>query len=311
MRGAAACVVRWVLVPIAMLGCTGKAKEEPGGGTSVNVPLGGRVVARFGDHAIDRATVAAIARARGITAAEALAITVDEALLAEAARREGGDEEPAFRSSARAIAARALLGRLRAEGDAPFRDDEISTALAESDLWIELDKPETRTVVHALVKNDVPGAEAVAERLRAALATATGDDPPSSARAFREAAAAFPMPTGHALVVEDLSPITEDGRVADRRSPGNVEVPFAKGAFAVEGARGTSAVVATSYGFHVIRVLAVDPPRKAPRAELVAKLEPWLLRTRIAPVSEALLTRLRKETPTEIVASDADLALPR
>lgn len=285
--------------------------DQAPGATSpmaTNAALGGDVVARIGNATIDRRLVTAVARARGLGAKAALDVLLEEAVLAEAAVRAGALGAPGMRLRLDAPVTRTILDRLRvealAEGD--WTDAELAQQTAEQ--WQQLDRPEGRTVVHALVKKDVPDAEQVAKRLHDVLATANGADAEASSKAFTEAARAFKLPDGKVPHVEELA-FVADGRMLDGK--GSILESFAKGTFAIPAAFGTSEVVQTSYGFHVIRLLAIFPPKVASREERVALLTPQLLAARVKKVHDAKVAALAKATPTQLLAVDQDLALPR
>lgn len=260
--------------------------------------LGGDIVARVGDIPLERTLVLAVARARGISAREAVDALIGEAILAQAALHAGAPRDPAQ------PLARALLDRMRDEALAqgPWTDEELGRLSKEQ--WKELDRPEGRTVVHALVKKDVPNAAEVAKELHDKLVAATGPDAVASARAFSDAAKAF-----HVLVhVEELS-FVADGRLLE--GTGSILPSFTKGAFSIPAVLGTSDVVQTDYGFHVIRLLAIFPPKVASREERITRLRPQLIAGRARALNDALLARLQKEHSPRIVGSDQDLLLPR
>lgn len=290
--------------------CGNERPAPPPAATSVpaaaNARLGGEVVARVGAVDLERSLVRAVMTARGIDAKTALAALIEEAVLAEAAVRAGAPAALGMRARLAAPLSRLMLDRLRvealAQGD--WTDDEI--ARVSADEWQELDRPEGRTVVHALVKKDVPNAEQVAKQLRDVLLAANGPDVASSAKAFTDAAHAFKCEP--AVHIEELS-FVGDGRLLEGK--GQILPSFTKGAFAIPSVFGTSEVVETSYGFHVIRLLAIYPPKVASRAERVARLGPQLIAQRVKLVHDAKVASLAKATPTQMLATDQDLALPR
>lgn len=274
----------------------------------VKANLGGDVVARVGSVSLDRALVIAVARARGISAKAAVDALVGEAVLAEAALRAGAANERGVHLQVGIPLARAMLDRFRTDALAqgPWTDEEIDKFGAEQ--WRELNRPEGRAVVHALVKKEVPDAEQVARQLREKLVDANGPDAASSAKAFTDAAHAFKVPSGPAVHVEELS-FVADGRMLEGN--GTLLPSFTKGAFAIPNVLGTSDVVETSYGYHVIRLLAIFPPKIASREERIARLEPQLVGARVKALHDAKLDALRKANPPQLLAADADLLLPR
>jgi parvulin-like peptidyl-prolyl isomerase len=264
-------------------------------------------VAKVGDLAIDRDYVLAIARARGISAKEALNAAIEDALLAEAAVRAKALDDPNLRRHLDAALVRALTAKVRRESmaEGPFTDQEIALVAASHP---EVSRPESRVTLHALVKKEVPNAETIAKDMRALLATANGEDAAASEAAFREKAKSVAMPAGQELVIERLPAIDATGHVLGTKT--NVEPSFAKAAFAVSKALGTSEVVETSYGYHVIRVLEVSPAFEASRADKLEKLEPELVAARVKKRWDPLLARLRAEGKPMLAATDQDFAIP-
>ncbi len=299
-----------LLAPPMVCGACGNERPAPPAATPVMAPtnaqLGGKVVARVGEVELERSLVRAVMTARRLDAKTALDALIEEAILAEAAVRAGAPAAIGMRARLEAPLSRLMLDRLRtealAQGD--WTDDEI--ALLSAEQWQELDRPDGRTVVHALVKKEVPDAEQVAKRLRDVLLAANGSDTASSAKAFTDAARAFKIqPPVH---VEELS-FVGDGRMLEGK--GVLLPSFTKGAFAIPALFATSEVVETSYGFHVIRLLAIYPPKVASRAERVARLGPQLVAQRVKLVHDAKIASLAKATSIQMLAADQDLALPR
>jgi hypothetical protein len=297
-----------IAVAFVAIGCGGDKQPSSHAPGAVNAALGGLVVAKVGDVAIDRELVLAIARARGISAKDALSAAIEDALLAEAALRAKALDDASLRRQLEAPLVRALAAKVRAQalGEGPFTDAELAAVVEKHP---ELSRPESRIALHALVKKQVPGAEALAKELRTRVMTANGDDDAASETAFREAANGLAMPAGHSLVIEKLTPIDANGRLVGSKS--SVEQAFAKATFAVPKALGTSEIVETSYGFHVIRVLDVLPAYEASREEKLTKLEPELVAARVGKLWNPLLARLRTEVKPLMFPTDLDLAAPR
>lgn len=292
------------LAALVVVACNGErpGNDAPSPG-AVAAALGGTTVARVGEAAIDRSLVLAVARAQHVTAEVALQRLIDDALLSEAARRQNADT----RHGEAAVLARALILRLRdrALAKGPFTDEEIAVPLAG--YWLELDRPEKRTIVHALIKKEVAGGADHARALQKELASANGPDEAKSEAAFTERAKQLKITPP--VIVEKFA-IVSDGRVA---APGGASVleSFAKAAFDVPAVFGTSDVVETEYGWHVIRVLAREPELRATREEKIAKMTPDLVGNRVRALQEELLQRLRAGADITMLATDNDLLLPR
>ncbi len=292
------------IAAIVVAACSGErsSTDTPAPG-AVPAALGAATVARVGDLSIERSLLIAVARAQHVSADVALQRLIDDALLAEAARKHNPDT----RNGEAAVLARALILRLKsvALAKGPFTDEEIAVPLAG--YWLELDRPEKRTLVHALIKKEVAGGAELARALQKELAAANGPDEAKSEAAFSERAKQFKVKP--AVHVEKFA-IVSDGRVA---APGGGSVldAFTKGAFDVPAVFGTSDVVETEYGWHVIRVLAREPEHRATREEKIARMMPDLVGNRVRGLQEELLQRLRASTTIAVLATDSDLLLPR
>ncbi len=277
--------------------------------------LGGENVAAVGTQTLSKSLAREVALARKLLPREAVETLVSEALLAELAVRKKALEDPEVQRKIRAVLARHLVARLRAEAvaEGPWTDAELDAAARTTGFWLDVDRPETRVAAHALVRKGAPDQAGLAKKLRAFLlevpAIGTADE---QAKAFLAKAQSFPMPEGHALVVERLEdPFTADGRVAAKGPPRGLEVTFAKGAFDIATVGGTSEIIETSFGMHVIRLLGVFPAKVAPRDQRITVLEPELVRKRAAPRYQAKLQALFEAAAPKELATGDDLLLPR
>lgn len=266
--------------------------------------IGGDVVARVGHEAIPASLVAGVARARRVPPDAAARALVDDALAAEGARAKNLDAEPAVHRDVVALEARLVAERLRDQARAagPPTDDEVRELTRRH--WEKVDVGEQVQAVHAVVLHPKDAArdadaKAVAEQIASAVAGAT------STEDFEKRARAVPA-AGFDVRVERLPPFVEDGSVADG-SGSRMDAAFAKATFALRRAPGetTREPVSSSFGWHVIRVVAALPPVHLPleeRRHLFAE-EAQAMRTRRA--YDALLAGLRARIPIE-VASDAE-----
>lgn len=302
------------IVALAILACTSctGAPSSPSPTASgpskigVATPLGGNVVARVGDTNIERALVAEVMTARKLSSLDAARALIDEALLAEAAKKSGGVEERSVRLRTASALARTVVARFTAEARAlgPITEEELGEVMGDE--WIQLDRPETRVAAHALIRAGAADGPSLAEKLREKLETSP------TTEAFLADAKAFPLPDGVGRVVESLpQPFTVDGRLAVSNAPTSLLPEFCKGAFAVEKVGGTSAVIVTKFGWHVIRVVEIRPPFRATYAERAKKLEGDVLRKRGYERYEKFVADLRAKANVQVIGADADLGLPR
>lgn len=296
VRGAALAVLA------LSLACSGEHAAPP---AAEQTALGGDVAARVGSEVIPVSLVAEVASAQHVTPAEALRRLVDDAVAASAARARGLDRDRGTAWRMTAVRGRATADRLLAEArrSGPPTDAEI-TALTEQ-YWREVDRPVAVRAVHALAqrpKKPDPQAEArakaVAEDLRAAVVGARDADD------FIAKGKAVPHP-GVDVVVQPLPAFASDGYVTE--GDGRMDQAFAKAAHALTTPGETSAVVESSFGWHVIRLVERVPEQRMPlEARRLAFAEEAYMR-RAHTSTAARLEALKATSPVEIAASAENL----
>jgi hypothetical protein len=273
------------------------------GGTSAQ--LGGSIVARVGGRTIDASTVAKVARAKRVSVYDATRALVDEEIFAQAALHDDALASPGVLTRLDGVLARAYAARLDDEALAqgPITDDEIAATMGDD--WIELSRPETRVAVHALVREGTPNGAALADQLHDLVA------PTKTPQEFMTAAPTLPGVDGKQLVVEPLTtPFTRDGRLLSPQ-PGGLDTTFTEATFAIAEVGGTSPVVHTSFGWHVIRLVEIRPAFEASHEEKARKLQGKIVLRRLGDRFTKAMDALRAATPAQIVATDADLMTPK
>ena len=290
-----------------LFACTaGRPSTDTRATDAVAAALGGTTVARVGPITIDRELVVAVARAQHVSGDVALQHLIDDVLLAEAAIRNQVYDDPGARLAEASTLARNRLIRLRESTLAtPFTDEEIAAMLPGH--WVELERPEMRLVIHALVDKKTANGADVARTLQTELAAANGETPEKSETAFTAHATAFKVKPP--MRIEKFA-IVADGRFA-KVNGGIVLEPFRKGTFDIPEVLGTSVVVETDYGFHVIRLLAKEPALTTTREQKLAKMHTDLVAARVRGAQESLLMKLYADAKVSVVAADGDLMLPK
>jgi hypothetical protein len=275
----------------------GCAEHAPPAVASGPLPPG--VAARAGNEDIRLSSVARIARAQGITPRAARERAVTDALFAAAVRHDPNDA-PRVTAAERSVLARALLERVRADADAlgPPTDDEVQKLTAAR--WPELDRPPSFRTTHAVVLVKTPADDAPARDLARELARAVAEAKDSDD--FIARAQALPKQDLE-VKAERLPPVTPDGRLwnPDERPPkpidGSLDLDFTRAAVALTNPGDQSALVKSPFGYHVIRLDERYPEVRLSLDERRALLAPDIHTRRAKHELDALMARLRAQTP--------------
>ncbi len=261
------------------------------------VALGGEMAARVGPDVIPLSLVTRVAAAQKVTAREALGHLIDDAVAANGARARGLASGPRASWLFTAARGRWMADRFMEEArqGGPPTDAEIVELTALH--WRELDRPPAVRVVHAVVmpakganEAAVTRAKALAAELRSAVLPAKdGED-------FQARAKAVPHPPELNVVAQPLPPFVSDGRATE--GDGGMVPAFARAAHALMQPGETSAVVETSFGWHVIRLV-----ERIPEQRMAAEAR------RTALGEEAFMHRARKATEARLVALRAGAAV--
>jgi hypothetical protein len=222
------------------------------------------VVARVGSAPIPASLVAAVARSTGVPPKDALDALIEDALFAEGARAQSFASRRSIREELSAMRARLVAERIRADALAAGPPSDAEVAEITADHWQDVDHGDEVAVIHAAALRDKkPNAQkdnaaksVIAQVAKAVLAAKTADE-------FEKLAMAVPH-EGVDLVVERLPPVAVDGRLGTQG--GQLDAEFARGAFTVANG-GTSGVVESGFGWHVIRQMAKVPAVHMPLEE--------------------------------------------
>lgn len=292
------------LVLVATVGCGAKKEQGAAPRPQEAAALGGAVAARVESTVIPLELVARVAAASSITPAEAADRLIDDAAAAEIARRRGLDRQlPAswqLEAARGRFASQRLLADARRAG--PPTDAEVAS-LSEVH-WAEVDRPPAVRVIHAIVlRPKEPTGIAAAKAKAASLLEAVKAAPDASE--FEAQAKAFFAREGldKGGTVEQLPPFTATGLVL---SGGAMEEGFARAAFAVPAENGTSPVIETSFGWHVIRLLERIPEHRMPLEMRRIAFAEEVISIRARARLEARIGELRAAHPVTIAgAADA------
>ncbi|HVH45165.1 MAG TPA: peptidyl-prolyl cis-trans isomerase [Labilithrix sp.] len=293
------------LVLASLVGLSCGENRRAGRGDDQNAALGGDVAARVGGGAIPLAVVASVAEAQKVTAREAAKKVVDDEIAATAARSRGLDQRGTTAWRLVATRARFTSDRLYAEAKRRGLPTNAEVEKISERHWVEVDRPPSVRVVHAIVLRPkdaamVVAARSLARELHDAVTAASNDE-------FESAAKAVPHEPKLQVKVERLPAFTGEGMVTE--GPGRMDEVFSKTAFELRSAGDTSAVVETGFGFHVIRLLERIPAVRMPfeTRRLAFAEEVYLLRAH-----ELMTSRLEVLRGTnEIVVSPAAEQLMR
>lgn len=187
---------------------------------------------------------------------------------------------------------------------APVTDAELSEFTRRH--WWQLDRPTSVRTIHIVVqlpeedrsRQSLMEARQFAETLQARLADAADKE---DFRSRLEDVTDDPR-----VKIEELPPVTADGRVIDLDQPpppgarpSRFDTAFAAAA-AVLSLGEVSDVVKSSFGFHVILATEVIPSRKLPAGERRELLAPEVFNSRASQLQREILKQARARYGVEV-----------
>jgi peptidyl-prolyl cis-trans isomerase C len=286
----------------ALSGACGSREEAPAA-----VPEG--FVAVVSGDGIAGDTVERVAQAQSLTARAALDRALSDAFFAAEGRSRV--HRARVLVAERRAGARMLLQSAWAEARAagPPTDAEVAAETARR--WWEVDRPELRRTIHAVVltstKTDDAHDRAFAQRVTLAVATATEAD------SFRMLAAPF-KDSGFDFRVEDLAPVARDGSSVEPSQappPGShlatYEATYAAAVFKIPGVGRQSGIVKTSFGYHVILLTEILPEYRVPLDERRKAFTEEITLGRASKLRDAALERARAVDRVEVERSAGEL----
>ncbi|MBK8482167.1 MAG: peptidyl-prolyl cis-trans isomerase [Proteobacteria bacterium] len=261
-----------------------------------------QVVARVNGAPLLREDVA-LQLGGAANAQRALERAIDEELLAQEAVRRGFARDPSIAREQRRALARRLITRDFIERLPP---SAIPRRLVERAYALNRTRyvhPELRELVHILAVADPKGDDAEHHRqaravARKALALAGARAALSAAefKALGERLKATSAPIK--LRVEEFT-----------TAPGETIAPFSAAAFALARPGQHSGVVRTDFGYHVIYLKAITPPRNAALAEVEGEVRKRILADARRVVLDERLSELRQRGPVVVDEAAVERAL--
>jgi len=264
-----------------------------------NAALGGDVGARVGTQPIPLSVIQSVANAQKISANDAARRVIDDEIAAAAARARGLDQKNPAASRLVSARARFISDRLfqEAKKAGPPTDEEVRALSVVH--WQEVDRPPSLRVIHAIVlrpEKPTPALLEEAKNLAEALRTAVKDA--SSAEEFQTKANGVTHPDALKVKVETLPPFTDDGWATE--GGGRMDETFAKAAFVIPTIGGTSPIVETNFGFHVIRSIERIPEKRMPIETRRVAFQDEVNSRRARKLYEALVKPLRETKRIEV-----------
>ena len=267
------------------------------------------VAAQVGGETIAVERVLVLAHAAQISREDARARLVYDALFAVEAKSRGYEVREDFLKRRRAVLVRVLIERMKAEAYVnPISDKELAEHTGLH--WLDMDRPVARRTVHAVV---VPSstedawewarADGVARRIGEAV---RGEKDPER---FKHAAEAVDG-EGMKVIVQDLPPVTADGRVADLdnrpptgRPTATFDTAFVRAVFALGDVGDHATMVRSSFGTHVIMFVAVQESRELDEGTRREMLAEEIRASRMRGKLADLLSSLHARTPPKVERS--------
>ncbi len=228
--------------------------------------------------------------------------------LSEGLRRHHPTASNGLRRVALARATADDISKAAAAAGAP-NDDELRRWTEAN--WLNVDRPAAFQTTHAVVLTgpdvspaDEQAALALAEQIRRAVLDATTTDE------FKTKAAAVPS-AGLTVKVEDLEPVTNDGRVVRLRARAGEPIArydqtFATAAATLDAVGATSPIVKSAFGFHVLRLVRVLPELRVAADERRVLAHRDIINERAKQRLGDMLRTAREEIAVEVERSSEE-----
>ncbi|PIE05600.1 MAG: hypothetical protein CSA75_03890, partial [Sorangium cellulosum] len=259
------------------------------------------IVATVGSIDVTSVQVASMVRASDLSPEQARSRLEYDALMAAGAVARGYEKHDSVVVRRRSVLARTLLNKMMDEAKAePISDEEVTEYTQLH--WLDIDRPVARRTTHAVVMpkdkgKSVPQAKLDAVATEIATAVRATSDPAQ----FKRKAEAVDH-EGVEVLIQDLAPVTSDGRVADlvnRPMPGqptiNYDRAFTEAVFRIADVGMQSTLVRSKFGTHVILLTEIQAGNQMSFAERKKALTPEIWTGRVHRHLKALLETLRSQ----------------
>ena len=257
---------RALLLCLALVSCSSRS----------NVPEQGPVTLAADDvRALLRAGISVSAAAKDLSVSKAADLA----------------NSPGTRSKIDATLARAVHAECARSAQVPINETELAQLTQLH--WRDVDVDKRVKVVHVVAlrkKFSEQDARRLLESLREELKAAT------DLATFERLTRPRVSESKGALVQESLDTFTTDGRTTEG-PPSSFDADFVRGAFALTSSDPLSPIVPSSYGWHIIFLLAAKPPHRLPPDERRALFTPEAQTNRARACIVALVTKLRSSHP--------------
>jgi hypothetical protein len=282
----------WPALALALAplpGCDGPGKDQRRTAQPrADARVGGAVISTVDGHAITIGDVQDLVSNSGLAPEEALRrLQAERLLMLEAERREFG-RVSAVGEVGRQARVQALLAA--ATETASVSDEEVRAAYEKARGRFE--RPERRVAVHVLArlsKTPTPEADAAARAYAADMIPqlAAAQDVRGFLSGLRGKQTA-------------LFGITAESLPAVSRMGGRLVEEFLAAMYSLPAPGVVPEPVKTSYGWHAIRLMRIDPPVTTPYAEAAAELRAELLIERKKQIVDQLIAGARKQNRIEL-----------
>ena len=295
---------------VAVASCNGSASPPPDEVTATSANLESGVAAVVGTEVVEVSLVGHIAAKMRVSPKEARDRAVTDTLFALHAE-DALDGRGLSTVARRSVLARAVLRELDAAAreQGPPTDDEVERVTKQQ--WLDFDRPVSARTVHFIAltnkAEDETPARSLAERFVGMVEGITDKDEFIRKGETLKGGAVD-------VKVEDLPPVTPDGRIADLKNrpppgiePRRFDVAFATAANAIPNVGDKSPVTESPYGWHVIMLLERIPEERPTFEERRRAMHEQIMAARADAAVESIIAKHTQSRRVEIARAFDEL----